>query len=306
MKLPDVEIVVLNWNGKRDTLACLASLEKLQYPDVHVIVVDNGFADDSVDAIRSLYPPESGRLTVIENGKNLGYTGGNNVGIRQALNNGAEFIWLLNNDTLVEPDSLGLLLRAALANPSAGILGPRVLCYPDTHLLYSKGESFNLWFNRRTVNVGEEDRRDEVKPRKVDYVVGCSMLVSKKIIEQVGLLDETYFAYFEEIDWCFRGRKAGFEVLYVPEAVIYHKGGASTGGTISPLASYYRTRNWIYFMRKHAAFYHWFTFVPLFTYVFARRFLKAMVRWDVPVMRSLSQAILWNIKSKVQDGAQRL
>jgi len=295
MNIPAVDIVVLNWNGKRDTLACLASLEKLRYPAFHVIVVDNGSSDDSVEAIRSLYPPERSWLTILENGKNLGYAGGNNVGIRYALDRGTDFVWILNNDTIIDPDSLNVLITAAIDNPGAGIIGSKILCYPDKHLLYSRGESFSLWFNRRTVNIGEVDPKNEVSPRNVDYIVGCAMLAKKKFIESVGLLDETYFAYFEEIDWCFRGRKAGFDVLYVPAAVIYHKGGASTGGTFSPIASYYRTRNWIYFMRKHAAFYHWFTFIPLFSYVFMRRFLKALVKWDVPVMRSLGQAILWNI-----------
>src|SRR3972149_11394107 len=292
--MPKVFIIILNWNGKDDTLTCLDSVQKLNYPNYHVIVVDNGSTDGSADAIRGRYSSVSW-LTMIENGSNLGYTGGNNVGIRHALEHGAEYVWLLNNDTLVEPDSLDVLIRVGEENPSAGVLGPKVLCYPDTHLLYSRGERHSLWFNRRTVDIGEIDRKDDVEPRQVDYVVGGARLVSREFVERVGFFDETFFAYFEEIDWCFRGRKAGYDVLYVPDAVIYHKGGASTGGTFSAIASYYRTRNWIYFMRKHAAFYHWFTFIPLFSYVYMRRFLKALLKWDVPVMRSLGQAILWNI-----------
>jgi len=214
--------------------------------------------------------------------------------LKRALEDGADYVLILNNDTLVEPDFLDHLVKAAGENPRAGVLGPKVLCYPDRHLLYSRGEYFSLWFNRRTVNIGELDKKVDTEPKKVDYVVGCSMLVSREFIEKVGLMDETYFAYFEEIDWCFRGRKAGFDVLYVPMAIIYHKGGASTGGTFSPIASYYRTRNWIYFMRQHAAFYHWITFVPLFLFVFMRRFVKALLSWDVQVMRSLCRAVIWN------------
>ena len=292
--MPKVIIIIVNWNGRDDTMSCLNSVQKLDYQNYHVIVVDNGSVDGSVEAIRDSYPSASW-LTVIENGENLGYTGGNNVGIRYAMNEGARYVWVLNNDTIVAPDALGRLIRTAKVNPSAGVLGPKVLCYPDSHLLYSRGERHSLWFNRRTVDIGEIDRKDDVEPRQVDYVVGCAMLVSREFVERVGFFDETFFAYFEEIDWCFRGRKAGYDVLYVPDAVIYHKGVASTGGTFSAIASYYRTRNWIYFMRKHAAFYHWFTFIPLFSYVYMRRFLKALLKWDVPVMRSLGQAILWNI-----------
>jgi len=295
--VPKVFIIILNWNGRDDTLVCLDSVRKLDYPDYHVAVVDNGSTDDSVKAIQACYPPAVW-LTLIRNDQNLGYTGGNNVGMRHAMEHGAEFVWLLNNDTLVEPDSLSALIKIAGDNPSAGIVGPKVLCYPNTHLLYSRGESYSLWFNRRSVNIGEVDQGQDKLPRKVDYVVGCSMLASKTFIEQVSMLDETYFAYFEEIDWCLRGRKKGFDILYVPGAVVYHKGGASTGGTFSATASYYRTRNWIYFTRKHAAVYHWVAFIPLFAYVFMRRFLKALLRGDVPVIKSLMQAIAWNFKKK--------
>ena len=293
--MPKVFIIILNWNGKDDTLACLDSIQKLSYPDYHVIVVDNASTDGSVAAMRLSYPSESWP-TIIENRENLGYTGGNNVGIRYAMNQGAEYVWILNNDTTVDADSLDALIRIAEENPSAGILGPKVLCYPNTHLLYSSGESYSLWFNRRTVDIGELDNKQDVLPRNVDYVVGCAMLVKREFIERVGMFDDTFFAYFEEVDWCFRGRRSGFDILYVPEAVIYHKGGASSGGTSSPIVSYYHTRNWIYFMRKHAMFYHWVTFVPLFIFVFLRRFLKAMIRRDVQVMKALCRAVIWNLR----------
>lgn len=298
MVMPTVFIIILNWNGKDDTLACLDSVYKLNYPDYHVIVVDNASTDGSVDAIRARYSSATW-LTIIENGVNIGYTGGNNVGIRYAMEHGAVYVWLLNNDTIVEPYSLGALISASQGNPSAGILGPKVLCYPDTHFLYSRGESYSLWFNRRTVDVGEIDLKQDAKLRKVDYVVGCAMLVTKKFIEKVGVLDDTFFAYFEELDWCFRGRENGFDVLFVPDSVIYHKGGGSTGGITSPIVSYYHTRNWILFMRKHAMFYHWITFVPLFMFVFFRRFFRAMIRKDIPVMKALCRAVIWNLKPSV-------
>src|SRR3972149_757010 len=290
--MPNVFIIILNWNGYQDTAECLRSVRRLTYPSCKVIVVDNGSSDGSVAKLKE----EFKEVFYIENKENLGFATGNNVGISYALEYGADYVLLLNNDTLVEPDSLDILVEVAERNPSAGVLGPKVLCYPDTHLVYSRGESYSLWFNMRTIDIGEVDQGKETLPRRVDYVVGCAMLVSKKFIEEVGLLDETFFAYFEEIDWCFRGRKNGFDILYVPGAIIYHRGSVSTGGEFSPLSSYYRTRNWIYFMRKHAMVYHWVTFVPVFIYVFMRRFLRAILRMDVLVMKSLCRAITWNLR----------
>lgn len=274
-----------------DTVECLRSIEKCSYPAYEVVVVDNGSTDGSVKRLKKDFKD----VVYIENKENLGYTGGNNVGIKYAMDRRGEFIWLLNNDTLIESDSLDILIRAAKDNPSAGVLSPKILCYPDTHLLYSKGERHSLWINRRRVNIGEVDQKQEIMPRTVDYAVGCSMLVRREFVERVGLLDETFFAYFEEVDWCFRGRKLGFDVLYVPAAVVYHKGGASTGGLISPIVLYYHTRNWIYFMRKHAVYYHWITFIPIFTYVFMRRLLKTVWRRDISGMKALWNAIAWNL-----------
>jgi len=299
-KLPWVAIIVLNWNGKEDTLDCLSSLQKVDYPSFSVYVIDNGSTDGSLDLFKKVYP-SSDSLRYIGINENRGYAGGNNAGLKLAMDDGMDYMMIMNNDTLVEPDFLSGLILTSAEYPDAGIIGPRVLCYPNKQLLYSGGEYHSLWFNRRTVNIGEADLKEAGRPKKVDYVVGCAMLVSRKFVDKVGMLDETYFAYFEDIDWCFRGRKAGFDVLYVPGSVVYHKGGASTGGTFSPIASYYRTRNWIYFMRKHAAFYHWITFVPLFTYVFVRRFLKAVLKWDVQVMRALCQAIAWNFKKSKES-----
>ncbi len=296
---PRVEVVILNWNGKDDTLHCLNSVDKLRYPNFHVTVVDNGSVDGSVEAVRATDPS----VTVLANKENLGYSGGNNVGIRYALEQGAEYIWLLNNDAFVEPDALDALIRAAEENPSAGVLGPKVLCYPETHLLFSAGETFSLWFNRRTINVGKADDGKEFAQRDVDYVVGCAILVSNEFVKSVGMLDETFFAYFEEVDWCLRGRRSGHRILFVPRAVVYHKGEASTGKGLNPITAYYRTRNWMYFMRKHASAYHWVAFVPLFSAVFLSRLLVALVRGDVAVAGSLFRALWWQLRPHSVFGA---
>lgn len=299
---PLVAVIVLNWNGKQDTLECLRSLEHNTYAPVRTYVVDNGSSDGSIEELRRAFPP-SDRLFYLANECNLGYAGGNNRGIVRALDDGADYVLILNNDTVVDPGMLTTLLGVARREPSVGILGPKVLCEPARHLLYSVGERQSLWFNRRQIAVERPDRADVVQPRDVDYVVGCAMLVSREFIERVGLLNETFFAYYDEVDWCFRGRRAGYRVMVVPVAVVYHKGEASSGKGMNPITAYYRTRNWIYFMRKHAAFYHWLSFVPVFAAVFLSRVGAALLRADSAVLGSLFRALWWQVRPHSAWGA---
>lgn len=299
---PLVAVIVLNWNGKQDTLGCLRSLERNTYTPVRIYVVDNGSSDGSLEEFRRAFPP-SDRLFYLVNESNLGYAGGNNRGIVRALEDGADYVLILNNDTVVDSDMLETLVGVARREPSVGILGPKVLCEPARHLLYSAGERQSLWFNRRRIAVGRPDPGDVVEPRDVDYVVGCAMLVSQEFIEQVGLLDETFFAYYDEVDWCFRGRRAGYRVMVVPAAVVYHKGEASSGKGLNPITAYCRTRNWIYFMRKHAAFYHWPSFVPVFAAVFLSRVGAALLRADSAVLGSLFRALWWQVRPHSAWGA---
>lgn len=291
---PLVAIIVLNWNGKQDTLECLRSLDRSTYAPVRIYVVDNASSDGSLEELRRAFPPGD-RLGYLTNESNLGYAGGNNRGIVRALDDGADFVLILNNDTVVDPNMLTTLVGVARQEPLAGICGPKVLCEPARHLLYSAGERQSLWFNWRQIARGQSDPGDVGRPRDVDYVVGCAMLVSRGFIERVGLLDETFFAYYDEVDWCFRGRRAGYRVVVVPAAVVYHKGEASSGKGLNPITAYYRTRNWIYFMRKHAAFYHWPVFVPAFTVVFLSRVGAALLRGNSAVLGSLFRALWWQI-----------
>jgi hypothetical protein len=288
---PLVVVVVLNWNGRDDTIRCLESVEQPWYPRCIPVVVDNGSTDGSVEALRGRFPG----LDVIETGSNLGYAGGNNAGIHWALGRGADYVLLLNNDTIVDPDVLTELTRVAGSDRTIGVVGPKVLCEPDRHLLDSCGESQSLWFNRRHIATGKPDRDVGRNPRDVDYVVGCAILVSREFIECVGLLDDVFFAYYDEVDWCFRGRRLGYRVVCAPAAVVYHKGEASSGKGLNPITAYYRTRNWVYFMRKHASAYHWLAFIPVFAAVFLSRLATALVRADHTVVGSLFRALWWQV-----------
>lgn len=235
-----VVIIVLNWNGLADTLACLASLARLGYPTHEVVVVDNGSTDDSVATIRATYP----RVTLIETGENLGYVGGNNVGLEYARAMGADYALLLNNDTEVAPDFLRLLVEAAEADPAIGIVGPTIYYFDRPNVIWSAGGDID-WRRGRTRMIG----LDEVDQgqfghtvRPVDFVTGCALLIKVAVVEQVGMLDPRFFAYYEEAEWCVRASRAGFKILHVPQAKIWHK-ISPDAREASPQVHYYMTRN---------------------------------------------------------------
>lgn len=235
-----VVVVVLNWNGLADTLECLASLMCLDYPNYEVVVVDNGSTDRSVPAIHERFPA----VTMLENGENLGYTGGNNVGLRYALAHEADYALLLNNDTEVAPDSLSLLVDAGEADPVTGIVGPTIYYFDRPHVIWSAGGAID-WRRGRTrmIGIDEVDRGQFGHvARPVDFVTGCALLVKNLVVKQVGMLDARFFAYYEETEWCVRVARAGFKILHVPQAEVWHK-ISPAAREASPQAHYYMTRN---------------------------------------------------------------
>jgi len=243
-------IIVLNWNGLPDTLECLESLGRLEYRTCDVMVVDNGSTDGSVRAIREQFP----HVTVIENGENLGFAGGNNVGLRHALTRGLDYALLLNNDTVVSPDFLSLLLEATEADPAVGIAGPTIYYHDEPEAIWSAGGAID-WRRGKTsmLNLDERDTGQLGQvPREVDFVTGCALLVTRTVLERVGLLDERFFAYYEETEWCVRASRAGFKIVHVPQAHIWHK-ISPTARSDSPLVHYYMTRNRLLFLKATRA-----------------------------------------------------
>jgi GT2 family glycosyltransferase len=223
--------VVLNWNGGDDTLAALESLRGLD-----TICVDNGSTDGSDDAVEERFP----EVELLRLGENRGFAGGNNAGIRRAIERGADWILLLNNDaTLTDAEPL----RRAAA-PDVGLLACTVV-YPDGRVQYA-GARFNprLGYSGRSWT--------EVRATDVDRADGAAMAVSRDAVERAGLLDEELFAYVEDVEWSLRIRAAGFRVVLVPDAVVVHKGSASTGGRASTTNLYYDTRNTIAVVERHA------------------------------------------------------
>lgn len=268
---PKVMILVLNWNGLDDTLACLTSLAELDYPDCEVVVVDNGSSDGSPGIIQEQFP----EVTVIENKENIGFAGGNNVGLRYALERGTGYALLLNNDTEVAPDFLRRLMDAAEADPQVGIAGPTIYYYDQPDVIWSAGGAID-WRRGKTRMIGL-NKRDTgqfgLEPRPVDFVTGCALLAKRAMIKQAGLLDERFFAYYEEVEWCVRARRAGFKIHHVPQAQIWHKIPLDARDS-SPTVHYYMVRNQLLFLKATCA--PW----QAWAHILAEQ-LRTLISWSI-------------------------
>lgn len=245
---PKVSVVILNWNGKQDTLECLDSVQKIDYPNYDVVVVDNGSTDDSVNAITKKYPD----ITLIKTGSNLGYAGGNNVGIRLALDHDADFILVLNNDTIVSPDLLSAFVTAKDLLPANSVLGAKIFFYDKPDTLWFAGGRWNSESNSfEHLGSGQTDSAEFNRFAEVDYVTGCALFASAATFKEVGLLNESFFLTYEETDWCYRARAKGHKCIFVPEAKLWHKVSSSFGGADSPLVGYFMQRNKLLWVKKH-------------------------------------------------------
>ena len=243
---PKVLIIVLNWNNTQDTITCLSSITQLCYPSYQTLVIDNGSIDDSIEQIRRHFP----QAQILALPENLGYTGGNNRGLQHALSHGYDYVWLLNDDVTVAPDSLTLLIRTAMAEPQAGFLGPMIYMREDPpRILSAGGVLYNGWHPRHR-GIGERDEGQFTSITEVDYLSGCALLVSRRVIEAIGALDEDFFAYYEDVEWCYRGWRAGFKTLFVPQAKAWHPDTRRRDAN-SVLVTYYLARNHLLFVRKH-------------------------------------------------------
>jgi len=243
---PRVAIIIVVWNGLADTLECLESLQADRHPEKEIVLVDNGSSDGTVAAVRRAFPT----VTILETGANLGFTGGNNVGIRHALAQGADYIYLLNNDTTVEPDALAALVAAAAAEPRAGLLAPIIYEYYPPRKIWFAGSKMDLprgaaWHDNSRVPEPTEP------PYEVPWATGCAMLLPATLMRQLEGFDDRYYLSWEDVDLCVRVRKAGRSIVAVPGARIYHKGGRS-GLRMTGIRNYYAVRNSLLLMRKHS------------------------------------------------------
>lgn len=236
-----VVTVVLNWNGRDDTLACLESLRRLDWSRHETIVVDNGSSDGSAEAIEARHP----EATVIATERNLGFAEGNNVGLRAALEAGADYVLLLNNDTLVAPDLLAQLVSEAESRPDAGVICPLIYYLDPPDRIWYAGARFDArrGHNGRHTGYGETDRGQYDRVREIGRATGAAMLVRRSVIEEVGLLDGELFLQVEDVEWSLRMRRAGWRIFFAPAGKVWHRVSVATGGEHAPATAYYEMRN---------------------------------------------------------------
>jgi len=253
---PKVTIIILTWNNKDDTIECLDSLRSLTYPNFDIVLVDNGSTDGSLACISARYPA----VAIVANEKNLGFAEGNNVGITYALAKGAEYVLILNNDTVAEPGFLDALMEVAESDPRIGIVGPKIVHYHNPAKTWSAGGRINL-FTGVSSNIGDNGSHESCRGVKVvDYVSGCALLIKTEAIKRIGLFDKDYFLYLEDSDLSFRAHLQGYLSIVNCDTTILHKAGASSSAVRDSIY-YYFARNSLLFLKKNGSWYHYPTCV---------------------------------------------
>jgi GT2 family glycosyltransferase len=248
MSFNKVSIILVNYNGRKYNKECLDSILSSDYKNFEVIVVDNASTDNSVEELEEIYKD---KITIIKSLVNLGFSGGNNIGIDYAISKGTDYVMLLNNDTYIEPNMISTMLETSI-NENYSVVSPKIYYFDNKEKIWSAGAVMN-WkrglASQRGIDTIDSGLFDERV--SVEFGTGCCLLIPSKIINLVGLLSEEYFLYYEDTDYCTRIIRSGFKIVYEPKAVLYHKVSSSTGGVESFNYIYYNTRNRLLFNSKY-------------------------------------------------------
>ncbi len=248
---PHVAIIVLNWNNATDTLACMRSLEALDYPNYSVLLVDNGSTDDSPDVLENAFP----QIECLRIPANCGFCGGNNIGIKRAMERDVDYMLLLNNDVDVDSTLLRAFVDAAQCVDRPGFLSGKIYYYGEPNRIWA---AMTIWnpdshrFEHPGNNELDGPQYESVAP--IAYASGCALFVKADVVRDVGLLDPRFYCYFEEVDWCSRAERAGYRNYFVPGARLWHKVSVAYGGKASPVVTYFRTRNQMLWAEKNLDF----------------------------------------------------
>jgi GT2 family glycosyltransferase len=256
-QVPSVTAVVVNWNGRDITLDCLRSLSGVSYPDLHILVVDNGSTDGSQEAIRREWPD----VELLALPENIRFAGGNNAGILRALEQKSDMVMLLNNDTTIDGEAVRFLVGRMAMEPRCGAVSPKILYYDHKDTIWFAGGDVSMW--RGTMShkgIREKDLGQHNQAIAMDYATGCCVLVQSEVIRQVGLLDESYFMYGEDADWSQRIRSAGYSIWFEPRAMVWHRLSVSAGGHLSWFKLRHKYCSNLRYFVRYARWYHWFVF----------------------------------------------
>ena len=290
-------IILVNWNKANLTLNCIKSINSSLYNNYQIIVVDNNSLDDSLELLES----SNLNFHLIKNSENLGYTGGNNVGIKYAITKSPKYIFLLNNDTLIKNNCISELLFSMNNSPKIGIVQPKIFFYPEVDLLWSGPTYFNNFLLKPKLlgykNIDSESKYNSTQ--FLDFAVGCATLIKTEVFLNVGLLDDDYFAVCEDVDFGLRASAAGFKILYNPNAIVYHLESASSGGSDNPVYVYYQTRSYlILFSKWNRSLFQYI--LSFFVYSFSNmtRFFKLMLNGNFKACYAIILGYLDFFKNK--------
>jgi len=289
-----VSIILLNWNGGEFTKPCIESLNQISYFNYDIIVVDNGSTDGSADMLKMAFT----NIILLKNEKNLGFTGGNNIGIKYALEHGADYVLILNNDTIVDKNFLSEMVRVLESDRQIGMVTCKIFSYDDPKkILYAGGVVNKMTLKSKHISKCEKDNGKYSVMREIDFITGCCMLVRKALIEKIGAFDEKFFAYAEDLDWSLRTLKADYKLIYAPSAKLWHKESASvrkntlgrSKGTATPFQYYLVNRNRIFILKKHGNIINYFFGGMLLSFsvfymsiglTILRRWTKLLALWN--------------------------
>jgi GT2 family glycosyltransferase len=290
-QLPRVCIIVLTWKNYDLTRDCLSSLRRIDYSNVEIVLVDNGSGDGSAERLASEFP----EVRLIHNETNLGFPAGNNVAIRDAMLRNPDYFLLLNNDTLVASDFLSKLVRVAESDEKIGLVNPKILYFePDDRIWYGGGFYKPWWSTGKVRGQNRRDLGNYNETTEVSFVTGCACLIKAEVVRKIGLLDESFFLGFEDLDWTLRAMHGGFRAFYVGSAVIWHKASYDTRKNLGkPIVDFYRTRNSLLLARKHVPLRYWPGFLLSFSKYVVYRSAGYLLRAEPKRIRELYRGI-WN------------
>lgn len=286
---PKVFAIIVNYNGWQDTIKCLESLNSQNYQNLETIVVDNGSTDESLARINDcLDKIHSGKFHLITNPTNTGYSGGNNIGILAAFKRQADYFFLLNNDATIDKNCVGELVDFAQKNKNAGIVAPLILRENQPDTIWFGGGKFSWLSGGRHLNTRKKPANIPPEPKKIDFATGCAMLISRDAFKRIGFLEEEFFLYYEDIDWCLSARKAGIGIFLLPSALVRHKESSSARKLGNPTIHYYHFRNILYLASRQAPFLIKYAIYVWSGYVYTKQLIKDVL---LPKARPINKMI---------------
>lgn len=298
-------IVLVNWNSFELTRDTLLSLQKTNYQQYDCIVVDNGSVDDSAQQLAAAFPA----MILLKAGENKGFTGGNNIGMQFALDKGYEYIMMLNNDVEVDENFLAPLIEKLDADQNIAAVQPLIYFHHNKNLVWNAGSTYNTLLGICTTpNYNQNDPKHALvgKSKKIDWITGCAMMLRASVLQQIGLLKEGFFIYYEDVDLSFRIKEAGYGLAYVPNSIIYHIAGMShktkekgKEGFVSPKVHFLNARNRIWFLKEHTPwwalpsvwlFQVFYFFTIGFYFIFRARWQKWLA-WNKGIWQGLTTRV---------------